>query len=294
MQVNFKDVDYSYNINTPYQKKVLKKINLEIKKNSFTAIVGKTGSGKSTLLEHINGLRIADKGYVKVSDLVIEHKKKRKDRIELEKKLINKRKDIGILFQFSEQQLFEKTVLQDILFAPLNYGITYEKAVKRAEELIQIMNLPKDCLNNSPFDLSGGEMRKVALCGVLAMNPKILILDEPTIALDHKSKQEFMGLISKLHKDNNITVILVTHNMEYVLEYATNIVILRNGEISYKTNNIVDFCDEIQKNDYNLLLPDIVAFQKKMNQKGVIFSKFHTNYDELLNEIFMKVGNKNV
>lgn len=290
MQINFEKVNYTYNPKTPYEKKVLKDITLKINDKSFTTIIGKTGSGKSTFIEHINGLLIADSGYVSLDDFKIEKKKSKKENNLLEDNLIKIREDIAVLFQFSEQQLFETTVLKDIIFAPMSYGKTEEEAIKIAKKMIKLVGLSEDYLNRSPFELSGGEMRKVALCGVLAVKPKVLILDEPTIGLDFKSKKDFFELINKIYKEENITIVLVTHNMEYVLNYATDIIIIQEGKVKYMTNDKLDFIELLDNNNYNLSSPDIIKIQKKLKDNGVFLSKIHYEYKSLFEELVNKVG----
>lgn len=293
MQINFKDITYKYNENTPYENTTLKNININIEEGSFTVIIGKTGSGKSTLIEHINGLLIPTKGYVDIGGLISEKKKSKRDKKILETNLIKKREKISILFQFSEQQLFAETVLEDIIYAPLNYGVTREDAVENAKNLIKLVELNEDYLNKSPFELSGGEKRKVALCGVLAVEPDVLVLDEPTIALDYKSKLEFIELIKKIYKKQNITIVLVTHNMEYALDLATNIIILDSGKTVFNSGDKDEFIDILLQNKYNLVAPEIVLLQEKLKKEGIEFSKLHTDYDEFLEELSQKIGDIN-
>lgn len=285
MQINFEKVNFAYNKKTPYEKQVLKNIELEFPKGSFTAVIGKTGSGKSTLIEHINGLLIANSGSVVVENLKINHKSSRRERKKLEEELFNIREKIAVLFQFSEQQLFETTVLKDIIFAPMNYGIETDKAIERAKNLIDLVGLNESYLDRSPFELSGGEMRKVALCGVLALEPEVLVLDEATIGLDFKSKQDFMKIIKKIHKEKNITIIFVTHNMDYVLEYADNIVIMKDGEVVYNSSDKENFLKVITEKDYNLKKPDFIIFQEKLREKGITLSKIHYSADSLIKEL---------
>ena len=229
MQISLKNVSYTYNYKTPYAREVLKDINLNVEEGSYTVIIGKTGSGKSTLIEHINGLLLPTHGEVLVNNVLITNPKSKKEKRELAKKLKVLRQDVAVLFQFSEQQLFETSVLKDIIFAPLNYGISEERAISKAKELIKLVGLDKSYLNKSPFELSGGEMRKVALCGVLALEPKVLILDEPTVALDYKSREEIMTMVKKLKDELNMTIVLISHNMNYVLEYADKVFVLKTA-----------------------------------------------------------------
>ncbi|MBF0713196.1 energy-coupling factor transporter ATPase [Gemella sp. GH3] len=293
MQVNFEEVNFVYNPETPYENKVLKNVSLEIPSGSFTAIIGKTGSGKSTLIEHINGILIANSGSVKLNNFTIEKKKTRKENKLLEKNLVKIREKVAMLFQFSEQQLFANTVLEDIMFAPINYGISKEDSEKRAYELIEMIGLNKEYLKKSPFELSGGEMRKVALCGVLAQSPDILILDEPFIGLDFKSKNELMNLINKIYREQNITIVFITHDMEFVLKYATDIVIMKNGEVVVKTKDKDEFVDILSKEEYNLSLPEIIDFQNALKERGVVLSKLHYDYESLLKDIMSRLEQKN-
>ncbi|MBU0278019.1 ATP-binding cassette domain-containing protein [Gemella sp. zg-1178] len=293
MQIEFNKVNFTYNAKTPYENKVLKNINLKIKDNSFTAIVGKTGSGKSTLIEHINGLVLADSGFVKIGDLILEKNKKGKARKLLENNLVDIRKNIAVLFQFSEQQLFETSVLKDIIYGSINYGLSEKEAIAKAKDLIKLVGLDETYLERSPFELSGGEMRKVALCGVLALNPKVLVLDEPTIGLDFKSKSEFMELIADIYKKEKITIILVTHNMEYVLEYANHIVIMESGKIVEDIDDKEYFIKIIENNKYSLQAPEMIKFQKKIMDRGLKLSKIHYNYEDLIQDLYSRVGSYN-
>ncbi|MDO4814371.1 MAG: ATP-binding cassette domain-containing protein [Gemella sp.] len=285
MQISFEKVDFSYNRKTPFEIKVLKNVSLEIPTNSFTAVIGKTGSGKSTLIEHINGLLVADTGSVTLGDLRVEDKSKRSERKKLDEDLFAIREKIAVLFQFSEQQLFETSVLKDIIYGPINYGLSYEEAEKRARKLVSLVGLDETYLDRSPFELSGGEMRKVALCGVLALNPQVLVLDEATIGLDFKSKQEFMSIIKKIHTEENITIVFVTHNMEYVLEYADNIVIMKNGELVFNSSDKEEFLSVISDGEYSLRKPDFIIFQERLKEKGIVLSRVHYSAESLLKEL---------
>lgn len=290
MQINFEKVNFSYDKKTPYERHILKNIDLNIPEGKFTTIIGKTGSGKSTLIEHINGLLIADSGLIKLGELSVEKKSSKRERKKLDENLFDIREKIAVLFQFSEQQLFETSVLKDIIYAPLNYGISYEVAIDRAKELIKLVGLDETYLERSPFELSGGEMRKVALCGVLALKPEVLVLDEATIGLDFKSKQDFMSIVGKLHKEEKITIVFITHNMDYVLEYADNIVIMKNGQIDFNSSDKEEFLEFISKNDYNLRKPDFIVLQEKLKERGVILSKLHYSQVSLITELTSLLG----
>ena len=290
MQISLKNVSYTYNYKTPYAREVLKDINLKIDEGSYTVIVGKTGSGKSTLIEHINGLLLPTKGEVAVDNILITNPQSKKERRELAKKLKILRQDVAVLFQFSEQQLFETSVLKDIIFAPLNYGVEEEKAISKAKELIKLVGLDESYLDKSPFELSEGEMRKVALCGVLALEPKVLILDEPTVALDYQSREEIMAMVKKLKEEFDMTIVLVTHNMDYVLEYADKVFVLKNGEVSFEGRVEDLFLNEQVLKDNSLELPEVLKFYKKLEANNIVLNVFPRKYDELINALKNKIG----
>lgn len=290
MQISLKNISYTYNYKTPYAREVLKDINLKIDEGSYTVIVGKTGSGKSTLIEHINGLLLPTKGEVAVDNILITNPQSKKERRELAKKLKILRQDVAVLFQFSEQQLFETSVLKDIIFAPLNYGVAEEKAILKAKELIKLVGLDESYLDKSPFELSGGEMRKVALCGVLALEPKVLILDEPTVALDYQSREEIMAMVKRLKEDFGMTIVLVTHNMDYVLEYADKVFVLKNGEISFEGKVEDLFLNEQVLKANSLELPEVLKFYKKLEENNIVLDVFPRKYEELINALKNKIG----
>lgn len=290
MQISLKNISYTYNYKTPYAREVLKDINLKIDEGSYTVIVGKTGSGKSTLIEHINGLLLPTKGEVAVDNILITNPQSKKERRELAKKLKILRQDVAVLFQFSEQQLFETSVLKDIIFAPLNYGVAEEKAILKAKELIKLVGLDESYLDKSPFELSGGEMRKVALCGVLALEPKVLILDEPTVALDYQSREEIMAMVKRLKEEFDMTIVLVTHNMDYVLEYADKVFVLKNGEISFEGKVEDLFLNEQVLKENSLELPEVLKFYKKLEENNIVLGVFPRKYEELINALKNKIG----
>ena len=290
MQISLKNVSYTYNYKTPYAREVLKDINLKIDEGSYTVIVGKTGSGKSTLIEHINGLLLPTKGEVAVDNILITNPQSKKERRELAKKLKILRQDVAVLFQFSEQQLFETSVLKDIIFAPLNYGVAEENAILKAKELIKLVGLDESYLDKSPFELSGGEMRKVALCGILALEPKVLILDEPTVALDYQSREEIMAMVKRLKEEFDMTIVLVTHNMDYVLEYADKVFVLKNGEISFEGKVEDLFLNEQVLKENSLELPEVLKFYKKLEANNIVLDVFPRKYEELMDALKNKIG----
>ena len=290
MQISLKNVSYTYNYKTPYAREVLKDINLNVEKGSYTVIIGKTGSGKSTLIEHINGLLLPTHGEVLVNNVLITNPKSKKEKRELAKKLKVLRQDVAVLFQFSEQQLFETSVLKDIIFAPLNYGISEERAISKAKELIKLVGLDESYLDKSPFELSGGEMRKVALCGVLALEPKVLILDEPTVALDYKSREEIMTMVKKLKDELNMTIVLISHNMNYVLEYADKVFVLKNGRINFEGTVEELFEDKQLLKENSLEQPELLKFYNKLKENNIKLNVFPRKYEDLIDALKNKIG----
>ena len=290
MQISLKNVSYTYNYKTPYAREVLKDINLNVEKGSYTVIIGKTGSGKSTLIEHINGLLLPTHGEVLVNNVLITNPKSKKEKRELAKKLKVLRQDVAVLFQFSEQQLFETSVLKDIIFAPLNYGISEERTISKAKELIKLVGLDESYLDKSPFELSGGEMRKVALCGVLALEPKVLILDEPTVALDYKSREEIMTMVKKLKDELNMTIVLISHNMNYVLEYADKVFVLKNGKINFEGTVEELFADEKLLKENSLEQPELLKFYNKLQENNIKLDVFPRKYEDLIDALKNKIG----
>lgn len=290
MQISLKNVSYTYNYKTPYAREVLKDINLNVEEGSYTVIIGKTGSGKSTLIEHINGLLLPTHGEVLVNNVLITNPKSKKEKRELAKKLKVLRQDVAVLFQFSEQQLFETSVLKDIIFAPLNYGISEEKAISKAKELIKLVGLDESYLDKSPFELSGGEMRKVALCGVLALEPKVLILDEPTVALDYKSREEIMTMVKKLKDELNMTIVLISHNMNYVLEYADKVFVLKNGKINFEGTVEELFAGEKLLKENSLEQPELLKFYNRLQENNIKLNVFPRKYEDLIDALKNKIG----
>lgn len=224
MEIRFENVNFTYQPDTPFENKVLHDINFTIKDKSYTAIVGHTGSGKSTILQHLNALKIPTTGSVWIGDTEISAKDKVKS-------LNDIRKEVGVVFQFPEAQLFEETIGKDIAFGPQNFGLSEAEALKRAEEILPVVGLDASFMDRSPFDLSGGQMRRVAIAGVLVMKPSVLVLDEPTAGLDPKGQFEMMSLFKELHEKQDITIVLVTHQMEDVADYADHMIVLDEGRV---------------------------------------------------------------
>lgn len=239
----------------------LKDVTLTIKDNSYVSIIGHTGSGKSTLVQHINALLKPTTGELSVGDFKIEPKTSNKN-------LKKFRQHVGMVFQFPEKQLFEETVIKDIMFGPLNYGKSESVAEQLALEAMDLVGLDSKLSEKSPFDLSGGQKRRVAMAGVLAMQPEILILDEPTAGLDPKSHREIMDLIYRMHIDRQMTIILVTHQMDDVVQYSDQVVVMDHGEVVKVGNSTEIFSDPQWLIQHQLALPSNAEFAYRLSQVG--------------------------
>ncbi|MDE7100665.1 MAG: energy-coupling factor transporter ATPase [Anaeroplasmataceae bacterium] len=270
MGISFKQVSHLYPTNQRKQVNVaIEDINLNInKENEFVALVGKTGSGKSTLIQHMNALLLPTKGEVRIFDNTITPKKNKNPKL----KAVRKR--VGFVFQFPEYQLFEETVLKDIMFAGKNFGMKNEEAECKAKEIASILKIDEKLLKKSPFDLSGGQMRKVAIAGILAYNPDIILLDEPTRGLDPKTADEIMELFYQIHKDFNKTFVLISHDMNLVYRYASRVVVMNQGKIAYDGNKEELFKSSIYS-DNHLSKPDVLQMIDYLNEK----MGYHLTYD---------------
>lgn len=260
MAIIFKALNYIYDEGMPYAHHALKDINLEIEEGKITAIIGKTGSGKSTLVEHLNALLTPSSGSLEVDDIIINPGKN--------KGLKALRKKVGLVFQFSEYQLFEETILKDVAFGPKNYGASEQEAIAKAKLALKMVGIDESYYDCSPFDLSGGQKRRIAIAGILAIEPKIIVLDEPTAGLDPKGSQEMIDLFVKLNKKAGITVILVTHDNEIVYNYADNTVFMANGEVKYSGDTLKLFNDNEKMEEFNILKPKILDIKDALNNKG--------------------------
>ncbi|GEO47176.1 energy-coupling factor ABC transporter ATP-binding protein [Companilactobacillus kimchii] len=282
MEITFEHVTHSYDANSPIANLGLDDVSLKIDDKKFTAIVGQTGSGKSTLVRHINALLKPTSGKLTVGDRIITSETNNKNLKPLRKK-------VGMVFQFPESQLFEETVEKDIMFGPMNFGFSESEAKDAAHEMIELVGLSKDYLQKSPFDLSGGQMRRVAIAGVLASNPETIILDEPTAGLDPVGRHEIMDLFKNLQSKGR-TIILITHNMDDVANYADEMAVMSQGKLvasglpSDVFNN-----QELLENDL-LTLPQSAQFAQSLAQKYFQFDKLPITIDELSAEIKQQVN----
>ena len=222
MGMRLEHVSYIYSPDNAFRKQALKDINLEIHDGEFIGLIGHTGSGKSTLIQHLNGLIRATEGKIYYND---------QDIYASDYRMIDLRSHVGLVFQYPEHQLFEMTVLKDVCYGPKNLGLSDDEAQKRAKEALTMVGIDEKEYEKSPFELSGGQKRRVAIAGVLAMHPDILVLDEPTAGLDPKGRNDILDQISSLHKQTGITVILVSHSMEDVAKYVDRIIVMNRGQV---------------------------------------------------------------
>lgn len=261
MDIRFEQVGFSYQAGTPFEMRALYDVNFEIKSGSYVAIIGHTGSGKSTILQHLNALLKPTEGHLQLGEREITQATSNKDLKPL-------RKQVGIVFQFPEAQLFEETVERDIAFGPKNFGVSEEEANQIAKETLALVGLPEDVLQKSPFDLSGGQMRRVAIAGVLAMKPEVLVLDEPTAGLDPKGRLDMMEMFARLHREQGMTIVLVTHQMNDVSDYADAVIVVEKGTV-VKTGTPDEIFEDSQwLMDKQLGVPATVAFAEKLKAKG--------------------------
>ncbi|MEH7500925.1 energy-coupling factor ABC transporter ATP-binding protein [Neobacillus drentensis] len=275
MDISLKHVDYRYQANTPFERLAIEDVSIDIPSGVYMAIIGHTGSGKSTVLQHLNALLQPTKGTVEIGEHQIKASQKNKN-------LKKIRQKVGIVFQFPEHQLFEETVEKDIIFGPLNFGVSEPEAKKRARLALKQVGLEEEILEKSPFDLSGGQMRRVAIAGVLAMEPDVIVLDEPTAGLDPRGRKEVMDMFFALHKERNLSTILVTHSMEDAARYADQIVIMQQGKVVKKGTPEEIFSAPTELVEMGLDVPEVVRFQLKLEEKlGMKLEKIFLTIDEL-------------
>ncbi len=283
MDIRFKQVGFAYQAGTPFEMRALHDVTFSVKDGSYVAIIGHTGSGKSTILQHLNALLKPTEGIVELGDKTIDSTTGNKDLKPLRKK-------VGIVFQFPEAQLFEETVEKDIAFGPKNFGVSEEEALNIAAEVVKTVGLPEEVLKKSPFDLSGGQMRRVAIAGVLAMKPEVLVLDEPTAGLDPKGRLEMMEMFYKLNKEQNMTIVLVTHQMNDVSDYADHVIVIESGNVVKEGSPKEVFSDASWLLEKQLGVPTTLAFVEKLKEKGWFTDKMPLTLDELADAILEECG----
>ena len=275
--MKLENVSFTYSPNTAYEIHALKNINLEIRDGEFIGLIGHTGSGKSTLVQHFNGLMKATSGtiYYNGENIYAEGYSMKQ-----------LRSNVGLVFQYPEHQLFEVDVLTDVCFGPKNLGLPKEEVEARAKKALQMVGLKEKYYKQSPFELSGGQKRRVAIAGVLAMEPKLLILDEPTAGLDPKGRDEILDQIKRIHEENHITIILVSHSMEDVAKYVGRIIVMNQGEAMYDgtPKEVFSHYKELEK--VGLAAPQVTYIMNALAEKGFNVSTGATTIEEATEEIF--------
>ncbi|WP_028789772.1 energy-coupling factor ABC transporter ATP-binding protein [Tetragenococcus muriaticus] len=284
MDIDFEQVNFTYQPGSPFEQRVLYNIDMTVKEGTYNALVGHTGSGKSTILQHLNALLKPTSGNVKIGERTITSETNNKN-------LKPIRKKVGIVFQFPESQLFEETVGKDIAFGPKNFGVSEENALELAKEYLTLVGLDESYLERSPFDLSGGQMRRVAIAGVLAMEPEVLVLDEPTAGLDPQGRREMMAIFEKLHQTKHMTIVLVTHLMDDVANHADYVYVLEKGKLVKDGVPEEVFQDVQWLQEKQLGVPTAAAFAKRLEKKGMTFKKLPLTANELADELVARGGN---
>ena len=272
MQIEINNVSFSYGKN---EKLALDNVSFNVSKGDFLCIVGKTGSGKSTLIQMLNGLLLPDKGYIKVDDYIITSDKKLKKSLlkdkskeikKINKRMVGLKKKVGLVFQFPEYQVFSETILKDVMFGPINFKMKKEEAIAISKKTLSLVGLDESFYDKSPFEISGGEKRRVGIAGILASDPEILVLDEPTAGLDANGKKEIMDIVKKLNEEGK-TIIVVTHDMDLVLNYASKVIVFSNSLLVEETTQLKLF----NKNDlseYSLEVPSLIKLATLLKEKG--------------------------
>ena len=272
MGIALENVSFTYQEGTPLASTALSDVSLTIEDGSYTALIGHTGSGKSTILQLLNGLLVPSQGSVRVFDTLITSTSKNKDIRQI-------RKQVGLVFQFAENQIFEETVLKDVAFGPQNFGVPEEDAEQIAREKLALVGIDESLFDRSPFALSGGQMRRVAIAGILAMEPAVLVLDEPTAGLDPLGRKELMNLFKKLHQ-SGMTIVLVTHLMDDVAEYANQVYVMEKGRLVKFGKPSDVFQDVVFMEEVQLGVPKITAFCKRLADRGVSFKRLPIKIEE--------------
>lgn len=279
-QIILKNVNYTYAPQTTFAKQALQNINLTIQAGEFVTLVGKTGSGKSTLIRLLNGLLTATSGEVMVNQTQLQSKMKKKT-------LMKIRSQVGMIFQSPEKQLFADTVLDDVSFGPQNFGKSKVEAETLAKKILTEVGIPESLFKRSPFELSGGQMRRVAIAGILAMQPPILILDEPTVGLDEIGRTEILKIVKRLNEQQHVTIVMITHNMKVVSEFAKRVVVLDQGKII--SDSLPQTFFMRMKSEAGL--PDSVKIYQTLLKKGIQLDEVPLNKNQLVDLVTKKLEN---
>ena len=260
MSIKTENLTHIYMPKSPFEKVALDNVSVEINDGDFVALIGHTGSGKSTLIQHFNGLLEATSGKIIVDGIDITDKNV---------KLTDIRKKVGLVFQYPEYQIFEETIAKDIAFGPTNLGLSDEEIEKRVKKSMEMVGLDYETYKDrSPFDLSGGQKRRVAIAGVIAMQPNTLILDEPTAGLDPKGRDDILGQIKKLHKEYNMTVIIVSHSMEDVANIAEKVIVMNHGKVALQGTPAEVFREIDTLESIGLAVPQVTYLVRELRAKG--------------------------
>ncbi len=285
MSIILSNVNYIYGEGTGFVKHALKDINLVIGKNEFIGLIGHTGSGKSTLTQILNGLLRASSGSVYYDEQDIYDKNYNMKEL---------RRRVGLVFQYPEHQLFESTVFKDVCFGPKNLGLSQRDCELRAFEALEMVGMDKDLFYNSPFELSGGQKRRAAIAGVLAMRPEVIILDEPTAGLDPRGRDDILDMIKSLHGQTGNTVILVSHSMEDVARYVDRILVMNQGELLYDDAPKAVFAHAEELEKIGLAAPEVTNIMNLLKKKGFEVDTTATTMDEGLESILELFGNRSL
>jgi energy-coupling factor transport system ATP-binding protein len=283
MPIAFKQVSYEYSPGTPFAYGALNGVDVEITEGKVTAIIGATGSGKSTLIQHLNALLLPSKGEVEVLDRTIVAGVK-------PKQLKSLRQNVGLVFQFPEYQLFEETILKDIIFGPINFGVEPQEAELRALHALNVVGLDETYAEKSPLDLSGGQKRRVAIAGILAIDPYVLVLDEPTAGLDPQGSKSMMNLFMTMNRKYGKTVLIVTHDMEHVLTYCDEVVVVDKGKVILKSDAKTFFKNETLLDELNICPPKVVDMRRQLQNAGMKLSDEIFDIETLAQAIAMEVN----
>lgn len=284
MSIILDKVNYKYSPGTAYEKHALKDINLELLSGQFIGIIGHTGSGKSTLIQHLNGLIRATSGEIRYNGENIYDKNY---------DLRSLRSRVGLVFQYPEHQLFETTVFQDVCFGPKNQGLSKEEIQQRAEDALRAVGFPKELWQQSPFELSGGQKRRAAIAGVLAMKPEVLILDEPTAGLDPKGRDEILEQVADMHQKLGMTVILVSHSMEDVARFVERIIVMNRGEVMLDGTPREVFAHYHKLEEVGLAAPQVTYLMHELHAKGIPVDVNATTEEEARDAILSAFAAKN-
>ncbi len=283
MSIKIVDLNYSYSVGSAYEIHALKNINLTINDGEFIGIIGHTGSGKSTLIQHLNGLIKASSGAIYYNG---------KNIYDEDFVMKDLRSKVGLVFQYPEHQLFEIDVFSDVCFGPKNLGLSKEEINERAIKALKAVGLSEEYYTRSPFELSGGQKRRVAIAGVLAMQPEVLILDEPTAGLDPQGRDEILGLIAELHEKNNMTVMVVSHSMEDMAEYAKRLIVMNHGCVQYDSTPREVFLHYRELEKIGLAAPQVTYIMHELARKGFKIDVAATTVDEAKQSILAALADK--